>query len=333
MEILSQPFPDFHTASRAVLRFLHDRLGFGLWMVTRTERNDWIVLQAADHHYGVKDGDVFQWMDSYCSRMVNGLGPRIAPRSGDVPAYAAAPIGQQVPIAAYIGVPLVRPNGALFGTLCAIDPEPKPQEIEREQPLIELLANLLSKVLETELVVEREARRAEQADMASMTDSLTGLYNRRGWERLLRAEEERCQRFGHPAAVFSIDVDGLKMINDTQGHASGDQHLVTIAHTLRKAARVSDVVARLGGDEFAILSMECETTGAQAMKRRISKMLATASCRASLGFAVRSPNMNLEESFQVADKLMYREKNERRNRAMGVPELTTPPVPTGMDPV
>ena len=68
-------FQTFQEASEAVLNHLHEILGFDLWMVTRTEGEDWIVLQAADQGYGVSKGDVFRWTDSFCSRMVEGLGP------------------------------------------------------------------------------------------------------------------------------------------------------------------------------------------------------------------------------------------------------------------
>ena len=122
-------FKNFHDAGQAVLHFLRQKFGFDLWMITRVEGNDWIVLQAEDHGYDVKPGRVFNWADSFCSHMVQGHAPRIAPRSEDVPLYASAPIAQQVNIKAYIGQPLVKEDGSLFGTLCAIDPEPKSEKI------------------------------------------------------------------------------------------------------------------------------------------------------------------------------------------------------------
>ena len=73
------PFTDFETATRAALSLLHQRLGFDLWMMTRTDGNDWIVLQVEDHGYKVSEGSVFRWADSFCSQMVIGRGPRIAP--------------------------------------------------------------------------------------------------------------------------------------------------------------------------------------------------------------------------------------------------------------
>lgn len=110
-------------------------------MVTRTEGEDRIVLHSADQGYGVAPGTIFRWTDSFCCEMVRGNGPRIAPVADAVPAYATAPIRNQVPINAYIGVPLLQANGELFGTLCAINPTPVATAVAKEQGLIELIAD------------------------------------------------------------------------------------------------------------------------------------------------------------------------------------------------
>lgn len=123
---------DFREEVTRILKFLQDRIGFDLWMVTRVEGNDWIVLDAQDRGYNVNGGDVFKWADSFCSRMVKGEGPQIAPDSDLIPAYVEAEIGNLVNIRAYIGVQVNWPDGSLFGTLCAIDPEPKPRCIMDE---------------------------------------------------------------------------------------------------------------------------------------------------------------------------------------------------------
>ena len=81
-----RPFDSFQEASAAILDHLHEILGFDLWMVTRTEGEDWIVLHTNDRGYSVNPGDLFRWTDSFCSRMVLGKGPRIAPASDDVDA-------------------------------------------------------------------------------------------------------------------------------------------------------------------------------------------------------------------------------------------------------
>jgi diguanylate cyclase len=304
-------FENFEAAGQAVLAFLHQRFGFDLWMVTRTEGDDWIVLQSEDHGYGVKPGAVFSWADSFCSEMVKGNGPRVAPDSDSVPAYAEAPIGRQVAIKAYVGVPLMDANGGLFGTLCAIDPSPQPEAIVQDQPLIELLAALLSTVLQSELKAAHEARRSERLELEAQTDSLTQLYNRRAWDRLLSKEEERCRRYGYPATVLCIDLDELKRVNDTQGHAAGDALIARAADALRAAAREVDIVARMGGDEFGVIGVECDAEGAAALLGRIRKALADFDVKASVGLAARHPATGLQGAWEAADRLMYAEKRSR----------------------
>ncbi len=302
---------DFQTAGQAVLGFLHRRLGFDLWMVTRTEGDDWIVLQNEDHGYGVEPGAVFRWADSFCSEMIKGNGPRIAPSSEAVPAYAAAPIGRQIRIRAYVGLPLSRSDGSLFGTLCAIDPACQPESILEEQELLELLGAMLSTILQTELSAADEARRSEKLQAEALADELTRLYNRRGWDRLLASEEERCRRYGHPAAVLMIDLDELKHVNDVHGHAAGDALIVRTGSALRNAARSLDVVARLGGDEFGILSAECDRAGGEALLKRVRAALSEANVKASVGLAMRDPSVGLIGACAIADELMYAEKRSR----------------------
>lgn len=305
-------YDDFKTASTEVMNYLHSRIGFQLWMVTRAESNDWIVLNASDRGYDVHSGDVFRWTDSFCSRMVHGLGPRIAPKSDDVPSYAAAPIGQQVQIGAYVGVPLTRANGDFFGTLCAINPQPMPQEITKELPLIEMMARLLTTILENELRAEQEHRRAEQANVEAMTDGLTRLYNRRGWEELKVREENRCQRYGHPTAVLSIDLNDLKTVNDEQGHIKGDALLKRAAGAIMSVIRRPDVAARVGGDEFAILLIESNEENAARVVQRLEEAFSYTAVSASIGMATRPATGSLSDAFEAADTKMYQQKARRK---------------------
>ena len=305
------PFTNFHEASRSVLEHLHQVLGFNLWMVTRTEGEDWIVLEADDHGYGVKQGDVFRWTDSFCSRMVEGLGPCIAPRADDIPAYLEAPIGQQVEIGAYVGVPLRWNDGELFGTMCAIHPTERPASIAQQLPLVEVFARLLSSVLKADLDAEEQRRCADRAQVEAMTDELTGLYNRRGWQRLIAMEEARCRRYGHPACMISIDLDGLKFVNDRLGHARGDELLRAAAEGILAELRAQDVAARLGGDEFAVLAVECDAQGIEDLQSRIQQALSERKVEASLGVAACKPSNSFSTTWDLADQSMYEEKRAR----------------------
>jgi diguanylate cyclase (GGDEF)-like protein len=303
---------DFAAASRATMQFLRQRLGFKLWMVTRNDGNDWIVLFSDDQGYGIQPGNVKSWTESLCSRMANGAGPNMAPDISKEAAYADAPIVQKMQIGAYVGVPLRRADGSLFGTLCAIDPEPQPERIREDRDMVLLMADLLSGLLEAELGANDALRMAEHADMDATRDPLTGVYNRRGWDMLMAREEERCRRYGHAACVVSIDLDDLKFYNDTQGYASGDALLIRCSKALKDVTRGSDVVARMGGDEFAMLMVECDYFDAQAMLLRVQETLAGYDVRASIGMAMRKSGYDLEEALAIADAEMYRAKRSRK---------------------
>ncbi|MBB5957954.1 diguanylate cyclase (GGDEF)-like protein [Saccharothrix tamanrassetensis] len=104
------------------------------------------------------------------------------------------------------------------------------------------------------LVIARLAALVADQRRLAITDALTGLHTRRFFVAQLPVEVERARRAGGSVAVFIVDVDRFKSINDGHGHPAGDQVLIEIAHRLRRAARAGDVVARYGGEEFALLA-------------------------------------------------------------------------------
>ncbi|CAG69035.1 MULTISPECIES: sensor domain-containing diguanylate cyclase [Acinetobacter] len=305
-------FKNFHEAGKAVLHFLHQKFGFDLWMITRVEGNDWIVLQSEDHGYNVKPGRVFNWADSFCSHMVLGNAPRIAPYSEEIPLYASAPIAKQVDIKAYIGQPLLNEDGSLFGTLCAIDPQPKSRKIIEDEDLIELFGNLLSHILQREIRENEQIRLHERLRSEAVIDALTGIYNRRGWNQFIEAEEQRCKQYGYPAAIFMIDLNDLKLMNDQRGHAEGDRLLQQAATILKNTLRQEDLVARLGGDEFGILTLGHDIHRIEQLKNRIIAALKAAKISAAIGYAIRHPSFDLESACAHADEQMYQHK--RRNK-------------------
>ena len=301
-------FKSFHDAGQAVLQFLYQRFGFGLWMITRVEGDDWIILQTENHGYDIQAGQVFHWTDSFCSQMVLGKGPKIAPIAEDIPAYSQAPIAQQLNIKAYIGQALTKEDGSLFGTLCAIDPEPKSESLKAEQSLIELLGDLLSQILQTELREIEQTRKNERLQAEALRDPLTGLYNRRAWDQFVLAEEERCQLYGHHATVFMLDLNDLKFMNDVHGHAAGDKLICNTAKVLADSCRSTDIIARLGGDEFAILTVENDLEASETHLQRIIANLKAKQISAAIGFALRDPSDGIIAACLEADKNMYQDK-------------------------
>jgi diguanylate cyclase (GGDEF)-like protein len=309
-----RPFSDFNEAATAVLEHLQARYPLMLWMVTRTEGEDWIVLGAADRGYGVGAGDVFRWTDTFCSRMVEQGAPRVAPCSADVPAYANAPIASEMEIGAYMGVPLHDATGELFGTLCAIDPHPQPPELAAGEAELEMLGRLLSTVLAREILSQELQREVERASVEAERDGLTGVGNRRFWEGMVASEELRCRRYGHPATVIVVDLDDLKGVNDASGHAAGDELLRRAAATMAAAVRPVDALARIGGDEFAVLAVECAAPEGEGLAARVHASLAAAGVAASVGWASRDPREGLPQAVRAADAGMYAHKQRGRDR-------------------
>jgi diguanylate cyclase (GGDEF)-like protein len=112
----------------------------------------------------------------------------------------------------------------------------------------------------------------DELQRAAFSDPLTGCANRRGLERDLERELARCARAELDLAVVALDVDGLKHINDTAGHAAGDQVLLLLVETLRRTLRGLDGVYRVGGDEFIVLLPDASPEAASAVMARVEKL-------------------------------------------------------------
>jgi diguanylate cyclase (GGDEF)-like protein len=157
----------------------------------------------------------------------------------------------------------------------------------------------------------------------AQTDALTGTYNRRGFTQVARTALETAHQSGKRAAIFFIDLNGMKRINDSLGHLEGDRLLVDVAAILRGCFRPSDVVGRLGGDEFVVLTPEGgeDAEGLRAQLRAVIDSFNARSNRAyrisvSIGLGTADPGKRpgLEELVEQADKRMYEDKLLRRAR-------------------
>lgn len=201
----------------------------------------------------------------------------------------------------YAGQPIHGPGGARLGTLCLIDTEPRELSPIEAESLRDLAG-----VVENEIAIER----------AGSLDKLTGLANRRGFELVAQKVLDVCRRTGRQATLLFADLDGLKTINDTLGHAAGDDALREFSTILEEIHRASDVVARLSGDEFAVL-----LTGSEAPEPTVDKLRAALEdfnatavapfrLAASVGVAQFDPqgDESLDELVARADADMYRDK-------------------------
>jgi diguanylate cyclase (GGDEF)-like protein len=171
---------------------------------------------------------------------------------------------------------------------------------------------------------QMELERAHAIHLAE-TDPLTGLFNRRGFEEYAARELSRAARHGRPLAVAILDIDHFKRVNDCHSHAGGDVVLREVAECLHQGARVSDVVGRWGGEEFILLLPETTLAEAGQLAERLrlqiaGRLIAFAGqeihCTASFGIAGLAPGEPLESLIHRADTLLYRAKEQGRNRCL-----------------
>ena len=219
----------------------------------------------------------------------------------------------QLDIETYVGLPLAIEGEGLFGTLCGIDPERSSVPLDTLEPFLLHIADLLTTALALDLERDRLQRRLDLAKVASRTDALTGLPNRRAFDLLLKLEEARCRRFGSSATILVMDLDGLKVRNDTEGHAAGDGYLRAAGAALSSVVRASDMAFRIGGDEFAVIAAPAPAVP-ETLVSRVNKALATGGVEASVGIATRRPDESLDDVLSRADERMYDLKRRRSTR-------------------
>lgn len=322
-----RPWPGFAPAADAAVRHLHARFGLGLWTVGRVIGDDLQVLAAAGPWAALaRPGSFARW----------ALCPKPAERGGDDRVIdlgsrrGADGAATLVRAFSHVGVPLLTADGALCASLCAFDRLPPDRAV-----LTEVMegAVVLARMLTTILAREQDAadRSAEAAAAYALAarDGLTGLLNARGWRAALDVEEQRVRRYGGPVSVLVLDLDELKHINDSAGHAKGDATLQSCARVLSHTSRPGDVCARIGGDEFTVLAVECDPVSVRALAVRLRGALRAAGVEASLGSATRRVAEPLEKTVERADQAMLRDK-QRRHRLEHAPQ---PPRPRSAGPV
>jgi two-component system, cell cycle response regulator len=159
------------------------------------------------------------------------------------------------------------------------------------------------------------------------TDALTGTLNRRRFAEVLRHELASAQRYKYPLSLMLFDVDHFKAVNDSQGHASGDEALRNVAQIIGSSIREVDTCARYGGDEFVVLLPHTQGENATVVAERIRGSLARAraswqgaACNLSLSVGIASSEdaslANPDELLEAADRALYDAKQQGRDRAV-----------------
>jgi diguanylate cyclase (GGDEF)-like protein len=150
----------------------------------------------------------------------------------------------------------------------------------------------------------------------AQTDTLTDVLNRRGFAERAHIEFDRAARSQLPMTIAALDIDHFKLLNDSAGHAAGDNVLQQVGRTMRSALRDIDVIARLGGDEFAVLLPEMSGTDACRVFDRLHERLRAATIGTGIDFSFgvvtfERPPHDIDVALERADALMYAAKADR----------------------
>lgn len=284
---------------------------------------DWEVPQQRvlfalnEGELNIPEGVAAPWSDTLCRRALD----EGRPLTTNVPeVWGDSQVGRALGIVTYLTVPVVDASGAVIGTLCGAGH--KSQEVDaRHVASMEMFARLVAGQMERET-----ARKAELARMAVIEermgrlrdlaerDQLTGLLNRGGIQGWLATALNELRPDAEQLAVAFIDLDKFKPINDTHGHAVGDEVLRRFASALSATGRPGDLYGRLGGDEFIVATMLPPTPGALAAwaaRLRRAAVVEFDGIRAtgSVGVvSVNEPELTITEVLHRADEEMYRVK-------------------------
>ena len=215
--------------------------------------------------------------------------------------------------------------------------EERQDEIGRFTGIFESMARYVSeRTRELEATVEERTRHLNQEiarrrelekelrALASV-DGLTGINNRRHFLELGEKELARAQRYDHPLSLMMMDVDHFKRVNDTYGHAAGDEVLKLMAEICAANLRGPDLLGRLGGEEFAVILPECGIEAAEHAAERLRRTLAAVEVPSdrgpitftiSIGVVARNAGEDLAAALERADKAMYAAKQGGRDRVV-----------------
>ncbi|MBF0603090.1 MAG: GGDEF domain-containing protein [Nitrospirae bacterium] len=198
--------------------------------------------------------------------------------------------------------------------------------IDREPRIARNLLLILSGwVITGNLKTGQQLRTLETLEGLARMDGLTGVYNRRSFDEMLQRFLDRSARTKKPIALAILDVDFFKRYNDHHGHQAGDQALISLAKVLSDSLRPADFAARYGGEEFAFLLADTTLDAAELIAERIriaimeKKIFSQTaaplpSITVSMGLAMSRPDSTAESLIGIADRNLYRAKQEGRNQ-------------------
>ncbi len=306
------PFVGFRQAASELLDRLQARHPVEQWMLIRLESDQTTVLDLRGTDPFIELGQTQAYQDTLLQRILQHGLPLLDTNIAADSILNEATAVRDHGAVAYLCAPLLSSKREPMGWLIGLSRFPREDFSQSNLDILMLYTRVLATFLEHELTAVENARRLERAENEAMRDGLTHLYNRRGWERFIAKEDVRSSLYGGATGVIIVDVDNLKVVNDTEGHAAGDAMLRSVAQVLEKSLRTTDIIARIGGDEFGILAINATQDELLMLSRRIQKALDNAELSASVGSCSGNSRRPLHQTINTADGRMYENKRQRK---------------------
>lgn len=220
------------------------------------------------------------------------------------------------------------------------DSQPRDSQPQDSQPqdaqtgeLEAAIANLKARAREAGRKIKHQEARIAQLERTSTTDELTNVLNRRGFEREFHRALRRAQRHGEEGILIYLDLDAFKQVNDSHGHAAGDEVLRQVGRILNESVRQADSVARIGGDEFCVLLVDTSRYDGIKRAEELNHKLNDAfvhwngcmiAVRATIGIQAYGQGDEAEKVLGCADAAMYLIKQIKESTAMDRVQPVTP---------
>ncbi|MEU4625391.1 diguanylate cyclase [Actinoplanes sp. NPDC023801] len=313
---------DLQTLTRPLLQLLQDITGLESTFLTLVDTTADELVVAYAHNSGnlvIAEGGTSSWQESLCRRALDEGRADVT----DVPAtWPSAAAARQLGIISYVSVPVRDAHDELLGTLCGASSNPALVG-EQNLAIMATFAQLLSAQLARETAHHLQAARATVIEQrmnslreAAERDSLTALCNRAGIHRWLHKALDQVATGQQRLAVAFIDLDRFKAVNDTYGHATGDEVLRRLAASLARTGRAGDLHGRLGGDEFIVAALlpadACVDGWTSRVRAAAVAAVEDVHVSGSVGVVTREPGTpatSVEYVLDQADQAMYQDKH------------------------
>ena len=315
--LVARSFPTADAAIGAALDLIRDVLGLPSALVIQVAGETWEATHVSGLDGSVRPGVRFRIPDMLRGPVITRRAPVTIDDSTPDGWSEGVPVPRRDARLAYTGVPLLQSDGEVIGTLC-VHGERAETLTGSDLAVLNAVASFVASELEHEQTLAALIAREAHLRHLAFQDPVTGLPNRALFlDRLSHALSERGRREGS-TAVFFIDLDDFKRVNDELGHAAGDEVLAAVGHRLSGALRAGDTAARFGGDEFTLLIPVVDhPNDALVIADRVLQALAppfeirghTVRLGASIGIAVTTTiHGDAQEVLRGADTALLRAK-------------------------